>query len=78
MMHTVGGMSGYVLFGLLLLAVLVGVAVYLATRAGDAPRDQLPTAYERLQHRLADGEIGPEEYYERESALRSGEPVRRR
>ena len=41
------------------------------------PRDGLGRARSILNRRLATGEISVEEYYERESALRSGDPARR-
>jgi uncharacterized membrane protein len=76
-----GMMGAVMLIGLLLLAILIGVAVYLAIRAAQ-PRSALPPSpRDRLQERLAAGEITPEEYYERESVLRDGEattPRRRR
>lgn len=77
-MDGMGGMMGAMMFvGLLLLAIVIGVAVYLGVRAAQRPGKQEPTARETLQRRLAAGEITPEEYYERESALRDGKPSRR-
>ena len=77
-MDGMGGMMGaMMLLGLLLLAVVIGVAVYLGVRAANRPGKHELTAHETLQHRLASGEITPEEFYERESVLRdSGTPRR--
>lgn len=65
-----------VIGSLLLLAALAG-GVYFAVRVA-RPRRELETsdsARALLDRRLATGEIAPEEYYERESALRSAEPL---
>lgn len=78
MMDGMGGMMGtMMLLGLLLLAIVIGVAVYLGVRAAQRPGKQELTAHEALQHRLAAGEITPEEYYERDSALRESKAMRR-
>jgi uncharacterized membrane protein len=63
-----------------IVAVAIGVVVYGAIRAARAPRSEVEDARAVLDRRLASGDITPEEYYERESALRSGEvaPPRRR
>ena len=64
----------WILIGLLALVALVGGAAYFAVRGG---RPQVPSADDArtlLNRRLAAGEITPEDYFERESALRSGEP----
>lgn len=63
-----------------IIAVAVGVAVYGAIRAARGSRSELEGARAVLDRRLASGDITPEEYFERESALRSGEvaPQRRR
>jgi len=69
-----GFMSLWLLVGLLLLLALVGGVAYLAMRSG---RPHLPPgddARTLLNRRLAAGDITPEEYFERESALRAGEP----
>ena len=79
MIDMMSGMAFAVVVGLLLLAVVVGVAVYLGVQA--AQRPSAPAgARETLQQRLAAGELSVEEYHERESALRSSETagVRRR
>lgn len=65
------------LLGLLLLAAVLGAPVYLGVRAAQPRVAQRPTARENLQQRLAAGQITPEEYYERESALRDGDPPAR-
>ena len=78
MMDGMGGMMGVMmLLGLLLLAVVIGVAVYLGVRAAHRPGSKDSTAHETLQHRLAAGEITPEEYYERDSLLRDSKAPRR-
>jgi len=69
-----GFMSLWMLVGILVLVALVGGVAYLAVRSG---RPHLPPgddARTLLNRRLAAGEITPEDYFERESALRSGEP----
>ncbi len=73
-----GVMSAWMLVGLLVLLAVVGGVTYLAVRSG---RPHLPAgddARTLLDRRLAAGEITPEEYFERESALRSSEPRRSR
>lgn len=78
MMDMMGGMALMMLAGLLVVAIVIGVAIYLAIRAAHAGRPREPEARELLQRRLASGEITPEEFYERESALRDAQPVGRR
>lgn len=78
MMDMMGGMWIVMLIVALLVAAIIGVAIYLAVRAGQGGRSpQAEPPRETLQRRLAAGEITPEEYYERESALREAEPRRR-
>lgn len=72
-MDMMGGMGLMMLIGLVLIAVVIGVAVYLAVRAAQANGPHETTARETLQQRLARGDITPDEYYERESALRDSE-----
>lgn len=67
-----GGMGLMMLVGLLVVAAVIATAVYLAIRAA-SPSSREPLPLEKLQERLASGEITPEDYYERESALRSGQ-----
>ena len=77
-MDMMGGMGTMMLIGLLLLAIVIGIAVYLGIRATQTREPGDPrqlTARERLQHRLADGEITPDEYYEREAVLRDDERI---
>ena len=67
-------MVGWGLGALVLLAI-VATGVYLGVRAARGPSDRaMPepadSARGLLDRRLAAGEIGTEEYYERESALR--------
>jgi uncharacterized membrane protein len=77
-MHMMGGMGAMMLIGLLVLAIVIGLAVYLAVRAAQATRSESePTAGEVLQQRLVRGEITSDEYYERESALRDNVGSRR-
>jgi len=71
------GMGLMMVLGLLLLVVAVGGAVYLGVRAAQPRAEKQPTARENLQQRLAAGQITPEEYFERESALRDSEPPAR-
>ncbi len=72
-----GGMGLMMVLGLLFVAAIIGTAVYLAIRVA-SPRRQLDGPRELLDRRLATGEITQDEYYERESLLRSTEPLRRR
>ena len=69
MMDGMSGMGLLMLVALIVIAVVIGVAIYLAIRAGTGERRREPDAHELLRKRLASGEIAPEEYYERESAL---------
>lgn len=69
MMDMMGGMGIMLLIGLLLLVIVIGVAVYLGTRAARSGGPREATARDMLQQRLARGEITTDEYYERESAL---------
>ncbi|MDP8978239.1 MAG: hypothetical protein M3N17_06640 [Actinomycetota bacterium] len=52
-------------------ALWVGARL-LRPRRGERPQD---TPRALLERRLAAGEIGPEEYFEREAILRSGAPL---
>lgn len=65
-----GSMLSFMLLGFVVLAALIGTAVYVAVRAGSAPLEKGPDARTVLRERLADGSISAEEYYERDSALR--------
>lgn len=65
--------------GALLLLAAIGAAVYVGLRATRPSRELEPeSARALLDRRLANGEIGPEDYYEREAALRNAEPSGRR
>lgn len=75
-MEMMGGMGVMMLVGLVVLAIVIGAAVYLAVRAAQPSGHRAPTARETLQQRLARGDITPEEYYERDSALRDAEVER--
>ncbi len=69
------------LVGALVLLAAVGAAAYLGLRAArrrDGELEQGGSAREVLARRLASGELSPEEYYERESALRDAHPPRGR
>lgn len=77
-MEMMGGMGAMMLLGLLLLAIVIGVAVYLAVRAAQSSGPREVPAREALQQRLARGEITPDEYYERDAVLRQGEGAGRR
>jgi uncharacterized membrane protein len=64
-MDMMSGMGTMMLIGLELLAIVIAVAVYLGIRAAQTREPREPrqlTARERLQHRLADGEITPDEH----------------
>jgi hypothetical protein len=63
------GLSALAVVGLLVAATTVGLRA-LRERRQDEPLRQ-------LQRRLAGGEIGPDEFFERESAIRSTLPGRR-
>jgi uncharacterized membrane protein len=75
-------MSSMGLWALVLLVVLlagVAVAVFVGVKAARKPTSvEAEDARQLLERRLASGEITSEEYYERESALRSGAGERRR
>lgn len=77
-MGMMGGMALMMLVGLLVVALVVGVAIYLAVRTGVGGRMREPDPRELLERRLAGGDISPEEYFERESALRDSQSARRR
>ncbi|MGI8597141.1 MAG: SHOCT domain-containing protein [Thermoleophilaceae bacterium] len=73
-----GGMGLWMLFGILILLALIAGAVYLGVRAAGSSRpgelggsEAGESARAVLDRRFAAGEISSEEYYERESALRS-------
>jgi uncharacterized membrane protein len=75
-----GGMGLFMLLLVVAAAAIIATAVYRALRAGRPVVGGQPEApLETLQRRLAEGEITPEEYFERESALREfGAPRRGR
>lgn len=80
-------MMGMEMGGMAIVMVIVAIivigglvaAVYLGVRAVRAPAagEVEEPAQAVLYRRLAQGEISSEEYYERESALRSAEPSRK-
>jgi uncharacterized membrane protein len=79
MMDMMGGMGLMMLVGLLVVAIVIGVTIYLAVRAGvGSDRLHEPEPRALLERRLAAGEISPEEYFERESALRDSQAGHRR
>lgn len=55
-------------------AAVVAVIAVAAIRAARRPEGELDSARGLLERRLAAGEIDADEYYEREAALRSGQP----
>ena len=65
------GMGLWMLLGLLVLLVALGAAAYLGGRAIGLIKPQRESARELLDRRLAAGELSSEEYFERESVLRS-------
>jgi uncharacterized membrane protein len=73
-----GGMGLFMLVGLILVAVVIGSVIYVAIRAGSGGRREVEGPRELLDRRLASGEITPEEYFERESVLRSAQPSKGR
>ena len=73
MMDMMDTMGLWALVVLVILIAGVALAAYAGVRASRGR--QLPTAEDAqqiLQRRLASGDITPEEFYERDSALRSG------
>jgi uncharacterized membrane protein len=75
-----GGMDMWVMalvvgLGGLLLVALVATGTVVAVRTLRERREGEPLGL--LQRRLAVGEIGSEEFFERESALRHARPARR-
>ncbi len=54
--------------------VIVGVVWLVRSLMGGQHRTSRGSALEVLDHRLAAGEIGPEEYRERRATLRGDEP----
>ena len=63
----------------LALPLLLVAAVYVGARAlRSGGRSRIDSARALLDRRLAEGVIDIEEYYERDSALRSTEPMRQR
>ncbi len=67
------------LVGAVLVLGAIGAAVYVGVRASrPSPGVDEESARALLDRRLAASEIEPEEYYERESALRDAQPSGRR
>ena len=64
-----GEMALWMLLGLLVVALVIGVAIYLAVRAGTGGGQSEGSPRAILRERLASGEISAEEYREREAAL---------
>jgi len=70
------GMTIAMLIGSLILIAAVGAAVYFGMRmTGPRRPEATDSARALLDRRLAAGEIEPEDYYERESALRTSQPL---
>lgn len=74
MVDMMGGMLLMMIVAAVLLAAIIGTVVYVGVRAGRREPERVEGGRELLERRLASGEISPEEYFERESALRSSEP----
>lgn len=74
-----GGMTVAMLIGSLVLLAAVAAAIYIGVRMTRPHRELegADSARAVLDRRLAAGEIEPEDYYERESALRSSRPLTR-
>ena len=66
-----GFMSVWMFLGLLLFLALVAGAVYFGIQLTRRDDDQVEGAQQLLDRRFASGEISPEEYAERQSAMRS-------
>jgi uncharacterized membrane protein len=70
-------MGAWAIVALVVVVVVVAAGVYVGIKAlgGDrsARKPDTESARALLDRRLAAGEIAPEEYHERESALRSSE-----
>lgn len=69
-----GSMGLMMLLSMLALFALIAAAVYVGVRLARGGRSE-DSARAVLDRRFASGEIGAEEYYERESALRSAGPT---
>ncbi len=75
-MMDMSGMALMMLIGALVLLVALVGAVYIGVRALRGGEDSGEgSARAVLDQRLATGEIGPDEYYEREAALRDAQPL---
>ncbi len=72
-----GWMALAMLVAVVLVAATVAVIALAAVRAGRRGDLDDRSARSLLDHRLAIGEIDSEEYYEREAALRSAQPLSR-
>jgi uncharacterized membrane protein len=70
-----GWMSLWMVLGLVVFLAVVAGAVYIGIQVTQGNDDD-PGPQELLERRLASGEISPEEYAERQSALRGGPPAR--
>ena len=78
MMDMMSAMGLWAVLLLLILLVGIGAAVFVGVRAARrAPALDGEDSRRLLDRRLAAGEISPEEYYELDSALRSGATRRR-
>lgn len=64
-----GEMTLWMLLGLLVIAAVIGGAIYLAIRAGVGEHGRAADAKATLRGRLAAGEISTEEYRKRTAAL---------
>jgi uncharacterized membrane protein len=70
-----GSMSLWMVLGLIVFLALVAGAVYLVLQLTTQRDDDDPGGQELLERRLASGEISPQEYAERQAALRGDPPA---
>jgi uncharacterized membrane protein len=68
-----GWMSLWMVFGLVVFLAVVAGAVYLGLQLTSGDDDA--GARELLERRLASGEISPQDYAERQSAMRDDPPA---
>ena len=69
-----GFMSVWMFVGLLVFLALVAGAVYLGIRLTQRDEDDLESAQEVLDRRLASGELSPEQYADRRAAMQNDPP----
>ncbi len=71
MMDMMAGMALLWILALLLLGLVIAAGIFVGVRAAHRLRGDRESPLEVLERRLASGEISEQEYYERESILRS-------